>query len=389
MALFPITDLVREDDIRMRRKRAIYLFAGMIAVPWMLFGGQAHHDDQRSFRHRIVIDGHVLGRQDDMISGNETPRLPPIPAIPAIPELAGLASLPGFLSSHALPQPDPDGPTRSLAAATLTVDLPCANSVTLLPRADMGDRILVSTRRGQDEALRLMVLKDGIASQPDSCSDDASGDFILQMAPDKMLRIRQSNDVDIRGGRFAGPVTIDGSGNGSVMFEATGALTTRQQASGDVFVGTVSGAVDATLDGSGDLRVADGQVPRLSAVIHSSGDLSMGRAAIGGGQLSVNSSGDFSADRVTGHFDGRTSSSGDITINSVVADTVQLEGQGSGDITIRHGRIGTLTAERHGSGDLVVDAPIENAIVSHQGSGDVRLPRASRTVGGTDGDRKD
>ena len=342
MPLFPIHDLAREDDIRMRRRRALLLLAGLAAVPWMLFGGHADHAARPRGWHGIDID-------------------------------MGPSALAGLSTRGRLTRPAADAPTRSLQAASLAVDLSCAASVTLLPEAGLGDRVIVSAGRGQDRALQALVLADGVVRQPDGCAGD-TGDFTLQMAADKTLSIRQQGDLDIHGGRFTGPVAIDSSGTGSVTLRGTGALTTRQQASGDVLVGTVSGDVTAVLQGSGDLRVEDGRVPHLSASLQGSGDVAMGRAAIGEGRLSLEQSGDFTAGNLTGHLEARTSGSGDITIGSVTADSATLEGEGSGDILVRGGRIGVLTATRRGSGDLVVRAVVGDAAVSHQGDGDVTLP---------------
>ncbi len=370
MALFPIHDLVREDDIRMRRRRALVLFAAMVAVPWLLFG--SHHRQHGRHHARIVIDTDASDQrtQHRLLQG--------LPLLGLSPSGAGDAL------SRPLAQPAPDDPTRSLQAAAPTIDLSCAGSVTLLPKPGLGDRILVSVRRGQETALQSVVLTNDVVGQSAACDADESGDFILQMAPDRTLRIRQSDELDIRGGRFTGPVTIDGSGSGSVVLDGTGGLRTRQGASGDVVVGTVTGEVVAMLEGSGDLRIAGGRVARLTATVQGSGDLALGQAVVGDSRLVLEGSGDFTADRVEGRLDARTTGSGDITIGSLIAATAWLQGSRSGDITIRGGRIGTLTALRLGSGDLAVDAVVGNATVTHHGSGDITLPRTNGTIVGSE-----
>lgn len=349
----------------MRRRRAVMLFAAMIAVPWLLLG-HPHHQRHGRRHFEVEID---TGASDRHTQHRR------------LQELLGL-TLSGAGLSRPLAQPAPDAPTRSLQVAAPTIDLSCASTVTLLPTPGLGDRIVLSVRRGQEPALQSVVLTGGMVGQSGACDADESGDFILQIAPDKTLRIRQSGDLDIRGGRFTGPVAIDASGNGSVVLDATGSLTTRQGASGDILVGTVTGEVAATLEGSGDLRIADGRVTRLAATVQGSGDLAMGHAVVGDSRVVLDGSGGFTADRIEGRLDARTTGSGDITIDSLTAATAQLDGSRSGDITIRGGRIDRLTALRLGSGDLSVEAAIGHASVTHHGSGDVTLPRSSGTVVG-------
>ena len=291
-------------------------------------------------------------------------------AIPAI-------DIPSLVATgRALPQPAADAPSRSFESGSLFVDLSCADSVTLLPQQGLGRQVIVSVTNGQEKALQALSMEGGTVAGA-GCAKGESGDFILRLAPDKVLRIQQTGGFDIRGGRFTGPVTIEAAGSGTVTLDGTGGLTVRQRAAGDVFVGTVDGVVDAEMHGSGDLHIGEGAISSLNVSMAGSGDLTLGRAAIGPVHLVLNGSGDLVADRVSGAVDALTTGSGDISIASVTADTVHVAGEGSGDIVLRSGRIGNLTAERLGKGDLLVQATIAGGSVSHRGTGDVTLPHVT------------
>lgn len=367
MAMFPIHDLAREADIRVRRRRAALLLAGIVMVPWMMFHDAQHHGRQR--RNRSARPG-----LDIMITG-----------LPAL----GWRSWSGNDVAGGLSQPMDSAPRRSFQAGALTVDLSCASSLTVLPKPDLDDQVIVSVRHGQDASLQTLTLKDGVIGQSASCEDASRGDFIVQAAPDHALTLRQNGDIDIRGGRFTGPVTVEASGSGTVALAATGNLVDRQPVSGDVSIGEVAGTVEAELHGSGDLTIGEGAIPHLSLQSSGSGDIVMRHAVIGGGTIMLAGSGDFTADRIRGRIEASTSGSGDIAIGSIVADTVQLDGGGSGDIIVRGGGIGVLTADRRGSGDLVVRAVIQTATIAHHGDGTVTIPHIVRTGQPDGGDSND
>ncbi len=343
MPVFPIHDLSRADDIRMRRRRAALLLAAIAFGGWTLSHQDARH-----------------------------PRGPTAIAI--------------RLSSHAVPdggpltQPASDVPTRSIETGSLFVDLSCADSVPLLPEPALHGRVVMSAGRGQDAALRGLSLDGGAVTS--SCSGEG-GDLVLRLPPAMPLRIQQIDAVDIRGGRFTGPVTIEGTGSGSVTLDGAGALTVRQRSSGDVSVAEVAGAVDAVLDGSGDLRIGRGSVARLSAVLTGSGDLTLGQARIGPTRLILHGKGDATASRIEGPVELQATGSGDIRIASIDADTLQVAAEGSGDVAVLGGRVGTLTGTRDGSGDLLVRATIGGGSLSHHGDGDVTLPNVTGALSRT------
>ncbi len=337
MALFPIHDPGRADDIRMRRRRAVLLLAGIGVLGWRLLDPD---DAGRHRRHRDVA--FETRPQQDMREPVQT--------------------------------------FRTSTTAVVAVDLPCASSVTLLPRQGMGDQVMLSTRPGQEAALQAVSFTDGRFGQSNAC-ETGGADFTLQIAADRAVRIVQSGSTAIRGGSFSGPVGIEVRGSGGVTLAGVGTLNDVQTGGGDVAIGTVSGRVDARLDGSGDLRVRGGTVLVLDAASSGGGDIDMGGATIGAGRVELSGSGDFGATSIDGgSFIAETSSSGDIAIESLHVGEAQLRGSGSGDIVVHGGIVGQLEAQRIGSGDLLVDAAISSGQVSHGGSGDVRLPYAAAAV---------
>lgn len=353
MPLFPIHDYARADDIRMRRRRAAFLIVGIVGVPWMLFSAPAnrstgHHHNSDTFDLTI----------DKALSDIRLSRVP---------------------HQETLPQSASGDPTRrfSIAGDTLTVDLPCAGTVTLLPTTDLGKDAILSVRPGQDAMLQAVTTDGGIVSEPDSCHGRSQSDFILRVDPGRSLRIVQQGHGDIHGGRFTGPVAIDGSGSGTVFLAGVGRLADQQQGSGGVVVDEVSGDVAVQLAGSGDLQIKRGQVSRMSAIITRSGDMLMGDVTIGDAHVELTGSGDLTMGTVDGRLDASTLHSGDIVVASVTADAVRLNGGGSGDIAIRAGKIGNLVAVRRGSGDLTVQAIIGSGTLSHDGSGDVSIPHVT------------
>ncbi len=343
MALFPIHDLGRADDIRMRRRRTVLLLAGIGVLGWRLLGP----DD--AGRHR----------RDRDVTFETQPR-------------------------HDMREPVQT--FRTSTTAVVAVDLPCANSVTLLPRQGLGDQVTLLTRPGQEAALQAVWFTDGRLGQSDAC-ETGSADFTLQMAADRAVRIVQSGSTDIHGGSFSGTVGIEVRGSGGVTLAAVGTLDDVQTGSGDVAIGRVFGRVNARLDGSGDLRVRGGTVLMLDAASNGSGDIDMGGATIGGGRVELGGSGDFGASAINGgSFTAETSSSGDVAIERLNVGEARLRGNGSGDITVRGGIVGQLEADRTGSGDLLMDAAVSSGQVSHGGSGDVRLPHAAAAVVRNDND---
>lgn len=364
----------------MRRRRALLLLLGILIVG-SSFGdhtrqpsGRGHHHSHRS--------NFMIGR-DFSISSDRLPATEMNGFLAAIPVLG---RLPWTVSGSALREPGTDALRRTLSLASLTIDLSCASSVTLLPQAGLGDQVILSVRRGQDEALQSVRIESGVLAQSSGCEGEDKGDFVLQIAPEKAFTLVQHDDLDIRGGRFGGSVTIDASGSGSVVLDAVGSLIDHQEAA-DVYVGEINGDITADLAGSGDLRLVRGHVGHLAATLNGSGDLSTGETAIGTLDAQLTGSGDLTAERVGASVVARTTGSGDISIGTVTAGMAQLVGTGSGDIVIDGGRIGTLNAQRSGSGDLTVRASIDTANVSHHGSGELTLPHVSGRIMQDGGDQ--
>ncbi len=359
MAWFPITDPAREDDIRMRRRRAAMLLACIVFLPWIAFGGQS---ERNASRH-----DHGSG----LVVGIETSDAQRIAA--AIGAAFGDRASAGRAQS-ALAQPAADAPQRAIVAHALRIDLPCAASVTILSDPAYDGRAVVYAAKDDAQALDTLSLGDGTIAQDRTCGADA--DLIVRTGPATPLTLVQSGSNDLHAGGFDAPVTVESDGSGDVVVDRSGPLTVRQHASGDVSVGTVAGPITAMLLGSGDLTVHEGEAPVLDATSAASGDVVLGRTRIGGGKVTLEGSGDFSAEAVNGSFQALTVASGDVSIGTATVDRLTLDGRGSGDIVVRHGSIATLQATRRGSGDLQIGASVTAGRLDHDGSGDVDVPRS-------------
>ncbi|WP_428395543.1 GIN domain-containing protein [Lichenicoccus sp.] len=257
--MFEITDPARAADIRMRRRRAFWLLVGTgVAI--------------------AVISG-----------GNDK-------AVLAPKFTQGVAA-----------------PTLSATGDSLTLALPCAGSIRLVPQPGLNDKVLVDG--GDTRGLHLsggsqMVLQGDCAG--------GAPDLVVHAPASMMLTIAQSGATDLTLGDFTGAVHLSIHGSGDVVIARAGAL-------------------DGTMTGSGDLTVA-----RLDGDLHLS-----------------------------------HSGSGDIVIRHIQAASVGLTATGTGDVLIRSGRIDQFAAIMRGTGDLAVDAQVKDASVQAGSESDVSLPHVT------------
>ncbi len=279
--MFPITDAARTDDIRMRRRRAVALLAGIVVGgAWLLSG-----------------------------SGGTAPR-----ETAPTPTAAGRTD-PGQSDTDASPA------WHSATGAALMVNLPCGGSITVMPKAGLSGRVLVSTpeeapqEEAPDNAVRL-TSGDTIALSGDC--DGGAPDVTVQAPASMPLTIVQTGGTDLRLGAFAGPVTIIQSGGGDMVVGGAGALK-------------------VTMTGGGDL----------------------------------------SADHLHGDLNLRQIGGGDVRITDIQAADVELSTTGSGDVAIVSGNIGRLRAALRGTGDLSVGAVVDDAVVQAGAGSDISLPHVT------------
>ena len=257
--MFPITDPARLGDIRMRRRRAFWLLVAIgVAIA-------------------IAAGGHDKASQ-----------------------------MPGRIRHAA--------PTLSASGDALTVSVPCAGSIRLVPQPGLSHRVLAeggtaSSGLSLSGGPQLVLRGDCAAGAPD---------LVVHAPPSMALTIVQSGDGDVAVGGFTGPIHLSTHGSGDIVIARAGAL-------------------DGAMTGSGDLSVA-----RLDGDLHLS------------------------------HL-----GSGDVRIQRIQAASVGLNAIGTGDIAIRSGRIDQFTAIMRGSGDLAVDAQVNVASVQAGAESDVSLPHVT------------
>ncbi len=168
------------------------------------------------------------------------------------------------------------------------------------------------------------------------CGDDLDG-----------LRITVSPDT---------PVTMTGSGSGSIGIEDLNASLT------------------ATVTDS--FALTAGHVGRLVLSTRGDGDSVVG-AVNGSASLDMTGSGDLQIGHLSGPLSLRHRGSGDLKLGAADSPSVSIDSAGSGDTTIGRGTIGNLNAHITGSGDLTVAASVASGEVAASGGGDVKLSQVT------------
>lgn len=278
--MFPITDLSRADDIRMRRRRAFWLLAGTAVVGFSLLSGSPRH-------FQVHIDTGKAGSGSDRVR--------------AVPDGQGPLAL-------------------SATGSSLLVSLTCGNSITLMPQPDPNGRVSVSPDGGQSMH-KVGLLADGHGQLILSGSCGQSG-VAVRAPPSMPLFLVLNGGSDLHVGGFSGPIHLVQHGGGDTVIDSTGALDVQKTGDGDLSIGhldgdlqlvaTGGGDVSIALmqsaragirsSGSGDISIAAGHVGRLDATLHGSGDLSV-LAEVGDASVQAPDSADITLPHVTGRRD--------------------------------------------------------------------------------------
>lgn len=128
-----------------------------------------------------------------------------------------------------------------------------------------------------------------------------------------MLRLSSAGSGKVRAGS-AGQAVLRLAGSADMTVgEVGGQLGVDLAGSGDVHVRSAAGAVDVKIAGSGDVEIAWGRAGAVSVLIAGSGDLEFGGAAESL-KARVLGSGDVHVDRVTGPVERSVMGSGQITV---------------------------------------------------------------------------
>jgi hypothetical protein len=160
---------------------------------------------------------------------------------------------------------------------------------------------------------------------------DVQGDTLRIMLDGRNLNIHRKQRIKVTMPELRG-VHIQGSGDADIAgFKDQEKVELRISGSGDIkYAGSAAGLA-VSIEGSGDVVLAEGQVGSLKAGIQGSGNLKAG---------------DFKAKNVSVAIDG----SGDADIR-VAGGALSLSVNGSGDIRWT-GQASTVSAATHGSGSI-------------------------------------
>ncbi|MBE7210270.1 MAG: DUF2807 domain-containing protein [Gluconacetobacter diazotrophicus] len=384
MPMFPITDPAREDDIRMRRRRAVLLLGGIGLTGFLLFGGNGTRTSvHRGADWRGEMEARIRSAAEQRQLAAERGREAAERAREAAERNGAVAGATGGGVVSVDGQVRRDFPV----SGPIVIDIRCADGLHLTTdggtAAAAGPNMARATATGenaQDALGRLEARPDGIGGD---CGREQGSAVTIALPPGHPMTIVQNADGDISGDRFGDAMTVRVTGSGNVKLERVGDLQVEIGGSGDVAVDEMEGNLAATIRASGDLSIGGGGIHALSAEIEGSGDLSTGTASVGPTALRVDGSSTVTIREVAGPLDAHVRGSGEVTMQQVEAEVATLELKGSGTIAVRGGRIGRLDASRQGSGTLQVLATVENGTLGQSGSGSTEIPHGTLQVSGS------
>lgn len=197
----------------------------------------------------------------------------------------------------------------------------------------------------------------------------------IRVADAPLVTIRTPMDVDVSvGGAVwgavgrAGSVSFENMGCGNWTFaNVSGELETSLKGSGDIRAGT-SGSLEVSLMGSGEVQA--GATGEAETSIMGSGNIRL--AAARDLEANIMGSGDITVGRVEGPVEANIPGSGNIVVEGGRTPNLNANIMGSGDIVFR-GQAGNVSANIMGSGDVRVNSASGSVNQRHMGSGRVRV----------------
>ncbi|MDP3488631.1 MAG: DUF2807 domain-containing protein [Phenylobacterium sp.] len=225
------------------------------------------------------------------------------------------------------------------ARSDIRVDILTTNPSLPLSVRTQGDLVLI------DGNLNRGIRACGARAGRPSATVSGVGEVAYADMP--QILIRTPMDVDIK--------------VGGAVFGAVGrsqSLKISNAGCGDWTLANVTGALEASQAGSGDMR--------------------MGSA--GSATLRVAGSGDMAVRRVNGPLEADVAGSGDIKVAHVSGPRLEARVAGSGDVQVGEGQVDAMTATVAGSGDVRFDGEAGALKASVVGSGDVRVRRVRGSV---------
>lgn len=124
-----------------------------------------------------------------------------------------------------------------------------------------------------------------------------------------------------------------------------------------------------TINGSGDIRIKN--MGTFEGRINGSGNISCG--SVDTGKIAINGSGDFSCDTCTESFSASINGSGDVTIREGEVRTLNLAVRGSGDVDASSVTTDYADISIAGSGDVVVGHVVKESKEKHSKNSTIRI----------------
>ena len=308
--MFPITDLSRADDIRMRRRRAVLLLAGVVVLPLLFWRQGEHRQHGHAGDTDLDIDLTHRSIRSDRIPADEIDSV--LHRIPLIGQLDWT------VEGATLPTGRRDATALTAAGASLQITLSCARSITLVPQQDLSGRVFVSTPSGVPAAeTGLRLVGSGAAMLlTETCRREPS-DVVVQAPAGMPLTLSRLGDTAVRLGAFTGPIHLVLLGGGDAAVDAAGAAVIEKTGGGDVSIGSLNGDLQLSQRGSGNISIKRLQASRVSIVASGSGDIVLAAGHVDHLDASLHGSVDLSGDVAIGEASMQASEDCDVSLPHV------------------------------------------------------------------------
>lgn len=344
LQIFAITDPSRMADIRMRRRRAVFLLAAIVLIPCWWFSGDDRSDSSRH-QHRSDSNGINIDIDDSQIESAVSQAMGSLASILGQLKLADHARIRGAAPPSGL------GP-QTVAAGALSISGSCDGKLTIMPQAGLSGQVRIYARH----ALPNLSGGEGRTLNLNPCSGNSDQDVYLSVPAGMKLMVNSSGDGELVIGGMDGDVSVTRGGDGKLTITSARHLRLELTSDGDASVAIVDGDAVINRSGSGSLTIGDSRGDlRINA--SGDGDISLGVVAATT-VLSQRGSGDVKIGTLSGPARLDIAGDGDLHVGLVHTDALGVAMSGSGSLRIGPGEIGVFDASLAGSVDGEVSAHV-------------------------------
>ncbi len=142
---------------------------------------------------------------------------------------------------------------------------------------------------------------------------------------------------------------------------------------GDLKLGDVTGQLDLSVSGSGDVTFGNAGVSDIN--ISGAGDVTA--EDLQKADIDVSGSGDLELGNISGSTNIESSGAGDIEINSIIGEDLTINVSGSSSISIDSGSVDTLYIRASGASDVTYNGSSKDAEARASGASDVTIHNPS------------